>query len=53
MIFCPVTLDSAQRTVYLNLLGPFVVNARTNAGRQIVLTDSGYPVRAPVQIEEI
>jgi flagellar assembly factor FliW len=53
IIFCPVTLDSQQRTIYLNLLGPFVVNAKTRSGRQVVLADSGYPVRAPVKVEDL
>lgn len=50
VIFCPVTLDRERNTVYLNLLGPFVVNAATRRGRQVVLADSGYPVRAPVNL---
>ncbi len=50
VIFCPVTLDKERDTVYLNLLGPFVVNSKTRQGRQLVLTDSGYPVRASVDL---
>ena len=46
VIFSAVTLDADQSTISLNLLGPFVVNAKTRRGRQVVLADSGYPVRA-------
>ena len=53
IIFCPVTLNSQERTIYLNLLGPFVVNSKTRSGRQLVLADSGYPVRAPVKLEDL
>lgn len=51
IVFCPVTLDAAQRTVYLNLLGPFVVHAGSRRGRQVVLADSEWPVRAPVRLD--
>lgn len=50
IIFCAVTLDADESVIFFNLLGPFVVNARTRRGRQIVLADSGYPVRAPVRL---
>ncbi len=50
IVFCSVTLDPDHDTVYLNLLAPFVVNATTRRGRQIILLDSGYPVRAPVKL---
>jgi flagellar assembly factor FliW len=52
VIFCPVTLDKERDTVYFNLLGPFVVNAETRKGRQLVLTDSEYPVRAAVNLAD-
>lgn len=52
VIFCPVALDSASDTIYVNLMGPFVVNTTTRVGRQLVLTDSGYPVRAPLDFAE-
>ena len=51
MLFCSVTLEPDTETIYLNLLGPFIVNARTLVGRQVVLADSDYPVRAPVKLE--
>ena len=49
-IFCSVTLDQTAHCVYVNLLGPFVVNVTTRVGRQIVLTDGDWPVRARVDI---
>ena len=52
VVFCPVTLDAANDRVYVNLLGPFVVNTATRRGRQLVLTDSGYPVRAELELDE-
>lgn len=50
VVFCAVTLDAERETVYLNLLAPFVVNVETRRGRQVILPDSGYPVRAPVKL---
>ncbi len=50
IVFCAVTLDAERETVYLNLLAPFVVNAETRRGRQVILSDSSYPVRAPVKL---
>jgi flagellar assembly factor FliW len=50
IVFCPVTLDVEHETVFLNLLAPFVVNAATRRGRQVILLESGYPVRAPVKL---
>lgn len=52
IVFCAVTLDAEHQTVYLNLLAPFVVNAASRRGRQVILSDSGYPVRAPVKLVE-
>lgn len=50
VVFCAVTLDGDADTAYANLLGPFVVNSRTREGRQLVLTDSGYPARAELTL---
>lgn len=50
VLFCPVTLDAEANTVYVNLLGPFVVNARTREGRQVALNDPSLPLRAPVRL---
>lgn len=51
VVFCAVTADDDGDSLYLNLLGPFVVNARTRVGRQVVLDDPELPVRAPVTQE--
>ena len=50
VVFCAVTLDSDNKTAYMNLLGPFVVNVRSRKGRQIVLTDQDYPLRAELPL---
>ncbi len=52
LVFCPVTLDPDAGRVYVNLLGPFVVNAGTRRGRQLVLAGSDYPTRAPIELAE-
>lgn len=49
-VFVPVTFDPDQRTVSLNLLGPFVVNSKTRKGRQLVLAESDYSARAPIAL---
>ena len=51
VVFCPVTLDAASERIYVNLLGPFVVNTETNRGRQVVLAESDYQARVPVQLD--
>ncbi|MEO1062704.1 MAG: flagellar assembly protein FliW [Actinomycetota bacterium] len=51
IVFCPVTLDAEHEQIHLNLLGPFVVNAASRRGRQVVLADSEWPVRAAVELE--
>jgi flagellar assembly factor FliW len=51
IVFCPVTLHAEEETIYLNLLGPFVVNGSSRVGRQIVLTDGEHPVRAAVRLD--
>jgi flagellar assembly factor FliW len=50
IVFCSVTLDAENDLIFVNLLGPFIVNSKSGVGRQVVLTDSEYPVRAPVQL---
>lgn len=50
VVFCAVTADPDAGTFFLNLLGPFVVNARTRRGRQVVLADPEQPTRAPVAL---
>lgn len=51
VVFSPVTLSAEERTVYVNLAGPFVVNPRTGEGRQVVLTDADHPLRAPISLD--
>lgn len=46
VVFCAVTTGEDGEAVYANLLGPFVVNARTRTGRQVVLADGSLPLRA-------
>lgn len=53
IVFCGVTVDTEERAFHVNLLGPFVVNARTRRGRQVVLADSGYEARATVRLDEL
>lgn len=50
VVLCPVTLDAEQERIYVNLLGPIVVNPKNHEGRQLVLTDSDHPVRAAVDL---
>lgn len=50
VVFCAVTADAERDEVFLNLLGPFVVNATTLEARQVVLADTSQPVRAPVPL---
>jgi len=53
VLFCPVTLDAQAGCVYVNLLGPFVINSRNRTGRQVVLTDQEWPVRARVDLQTV
>jgi flagellar assembly factor FliW len=53
IVFCSVTLEPDDDTVYLNLMGPFVVHQATLQGRQLVLADSEHPVRAAVRLAEL
>lgn len=48
VLFVPVSVAGDEVT--LNLLGPFVVNRATRRGRQIVLSESDYSVRAPITL---
>jgi flagellar assembly factor FliW len=50
VLFVPVSFDSETRQVFLNLLGPFVVNAKTRVGRQLVLTGTDYSTRTPIEL---
>lgn len=48
VLFVPVSISGDDVT--LNLLGPFVVNKATRRGRQLVLSDSDYSVKAPISL---
>ncbi len=48
VVFCSVTADEEDEQLYVNLLGPFIVNVQTLVGRQVVLRDRSLPVRAAV-----
>jgi flagellar assembly factor FliW len=50
ILFVPVSFDSETRQVFLNLLGPFVVNSTTRVGRQLVLTGTDYSTRTPIEL---
>ena len=52
VLFCPVTIDEQRNKVFVNLFGPFLVNAQSRRGRQLVLSDSDYPLRAPIELLE-
>jgi flagellar assembly factor FliW len=42
------TLSVHEEMITTNLVGPIVINPRTRAAKQIVLTDSSYSTRYPV-----
>ena len=46
LVLVTIPDDPIQMTA--NLLGPLVINPRTNKGRQLVMHDSGYPIRHPL-----
>jgi flagellar assembly factor FliW len=48
MVLCLLTVQRESQAITANLLGPLVVNSTTRKGRQVVLAESGYPVRAPL-----
>lgn len=50
ILFVPVSFDSETHQVFINLLGPFVVNAKTRVGRQLVLTGTDYSTRTPIAL---
>ena len=51
IVFVPVSFDPDNKKVFLNLLGPFVVNGHTRRGLQLVLTGSTYSPRTPIEID--
>jgi flagellar assembly factor FliW len=52
VLFVPVSIDPDTRQIFLNLLGPFVVNSATRTGRQLVLTGTSYTTRTPIELPE-
>lgn len=50
ILFVPVSIDTETRQMFLNLLGPFVVNAKTKVGRQMVLTGTDYTTRTLIEL---
>jgi len=52
VLFVPVSIDPETRQIFLNLLGPFVVNSTTRKGRQLVLTGTSYTTRTPIELPE-
>lgn len=50
VVFCAVTIDSQAASAHMNLLGPFIVNVKTRQGRQVVLADQDFPLRAPLPL---
>jgi len=50
IVFCPVAFDSEKNEAYINLLGPFVINASSRRGRQLVLTGTDYSARTPLAL---
>ncbi len=52
IVFCPVTLDGPASSLYVNLLGPFIINARTRQGRQVILDDLANPLRAVLLVDD-
>ncbi len=53
IVFCPVTLDADNDKLYVNLIAPFVVNVHSRQGRQLVLVDSEFPVRAEIDMSGV
>jgi flagellar assembly factor FliW len=49
LVLTLVTVQQDSGELTTNLLGPLVVNVANRRGRQIVLADSGFPVRAPLK----
>jgi flagellar assembly factor FliW len=50
ILFVPVSIEPESHQIFLNLLGPFVVNSRTRRGRQLVLTGTNYTTRTPIEL---
>lgn len=50
VVVCAITVDGTARTAWANLRAPFVLNAQSLRGRQVVLDDE-QPLRATLPIE--
>ncbi len=50
ILFVPVSINTDTRQMFLNLLGPFVVNVKTRIGRQLVLTGTDYTTRTLIEL---
>lgn len=47
-VLCLLSVDRDKRRVTANLLGPIIINARTRNARQVVQTESLWPVALPL-----
>jgi len=52
LVLALVTIPEDPAAMTANLLGPLVINPVTRLGKQLVLHDSGYPVRARLISDE-
>jgi flagellar assembly factor FliW len=50
LVLALVTVQADTRELTANLLGPLVINVVAKRGCQLVLADSGFSVRAPLQV---
>jgi len=48
LVRCLVTLREAPEEISVNLLAPIVLSRRSHMGRQLILQDSGMPLRYPL-----
>jgi flagellar assembly factor FliW len=50
LVLSLVTVQPENRQLTANLLGPLVINVVARRGCQLVLADSGFSVRAPLEV---
>jgi flagellar assembly factor FliW len=48
LVRCVLTLREDPAEITANLLAPIVLSRRTHMGRQLILQDSGLPIRYPI-----
>lgn len=48
LVLLVVTIGTNDRPAHANLLAPLVVNRHTRVASQVVLSDSEFPLRAPI-----